>query len=424
MAAWGKGEEATLSALDDLLRHRLIAEGVGADGADYAFTHHKIQEVVYTGLPRHRRLRLHGQVGLALERCLGAGAGGRAAELALHFEQARQLDAALTDKAVAYLLQAGQQAERQSAHREAISYFQRGLDILHALPETSQRLQQEVELQIALAVPTTVIYGYASPETRHVYDQARALCRQAGDAPALFAALSGLSRYYGMSGDIKAGFELAKQMYDIAQAAQDSALQLEAYRAIAGNLFGLGRLKEAQAFWERGVALYDLGQHERQAYRFGHDPAIAFHGYLSLTLWLLGYPDQALAESQRLSRLNRSFTHPTSLALAHCWLAKSACAYRDPRTVQCAAEQAIRVSEAHGLANWTAMATVLRGWALTEQGQAAEGLAQLSEGIAVWRAMGWAHFTPYFLALQAEACLQAGKLSDGDGRHRCRRGHR
>lgn len=411
--AWGKGEEATLAALDDLLRHRLIAEGMGAAAADYAFTHHKIQEVVYEGLSRHRRLHLHGQVGLALECSLGAEAGARAAELAYHFEQARQLDATLTDKAVAYLLQAGQQAERQSAHREAIAYFQRGLDILHAQPETSQRLQQEVELQLALAVPTTVIYGYASPEARHVYDQARALCRQAGDAPALFAALAGLSRYYGVSGDHKLGFELAEQMDAIAEAAQDSALQLEAYRAIGGTLFGQGRLKEAQAFWERGIALYDLGQHERQAYRFGHDPAVPFHSYLSLTLWLLGYPDQALAQSQRLTCLIRSFTHPTSLAIAHCWLAKSACAYRDPRTVQYAAEQALRVSNAHGLANWTAMATVLWGWARTELGHAAEGLAQLGEGIAAWRAMGWAHFTPYFLALQAEACLQTGKLSDG-----------
>ncbi len=49
--AWGQGEEATLAALDDLLRQRLVAETVGTAGADYAFTHHKIQEVVYEGLP-------------------------------------------------------------------------------------------------------------------------------------------------------------------------------------------------------------------------------------------------------------------------------------------------------------------------------------------------------------------------------------
>ena len=81
--AWGKGEEATLAALDDLLRQRLVTEAVGTAGSDYAFTHHKIQEVVYEGLPRHRRLYLHGQVGLALERSLRAKRRDRGAGLAL-----------------------------------------------------------------------------------------------------------------------------------------------------------------------------------------------------------------------------------------------------------------------------------------------------------------------------------------------------
>ncbi|MBM4460682.1 MAG: hypothetical protein FJ011_23470, partial [Chloroflexi bacterium] len=197
---WGKGEEATLTALDDLLRQRLIAEGVGASGADYAFTHHKIQEVVYAGLPRHRRLHLHGQVGLALERGLGAEAETRAAELAHHFEQARQSDGELTDKAIAYLLQASQQALRQSAGQEAIAYVRRGLDIVQALPKTAERLRQEIDLQIALALPTTVVHGYGSLEARRVYEKARQLCQQHGDTQTLFTTLVGLARYYAMAG--------------------------------------------------------------------------------------------------------------------------------------------------------------------------------------------------------------------------------
>ena len=43
----GARREPTLAALDELLRHRLIVEGAGGASGDYAFTHHKIQEVVY-----------------------------------------------------------------------------------------------------------------------------------------------------------------------------------------------------------------------------------------------------------------------------------------------------------------------------------------------------------------------------------------
>ena len=409
--AWGKGEEATLAALDDLLRHRMIGEA--AAGADYAFTHHKIQEVVYAGLPRHRRLALHGQVGLAMEGLCGAEAGARAGELAFHFEQARQLDGELTDKALGYLLQAGRQAERQSANQEAIAYFQRGLDILHTLPETPHRLQQEVELQMALTVPTTVVFGYASPETRDMYDRALALCRKAGQTPGLFTCLLGLSRYHGVAGNYETSLKLAEELLAGAAAAQDTPLLLEAYRSMGGPLLGTGRLREAQTFWKRGLATYDPAQHERHAYSYGHDPAVALHSYLILTLWLLGYPDQALVQSQCLRDLILLFSHPTSLAYAHCFLAVSDCLRGDARNARYDTEEAIRLGQSYGLPSWVAMATALRGWALVEQGRTAEGLAQLREGITAWRARGFAHLTPLFLALQAESCLKARQLEAG-----------
>jgi tetratricopeptide (TPR) repeat protein len=408
--AWGKGEEATLAALDELLRHRLVGEA--AAGVDYVFTHHKIQEVVYEGLPRHRRLHLHGQVGTAMERWLGAEAGTRAVELAYHFEQARQLDGRLTDKALSYLLVAGRQAERGSANREALAYYARGLDILQTLPETPQRLQQEIDLQMAMAVPTTVIHGYASPETRQVYDRAGELCRELGSTPAAFSALAGLSRHRGVSGDMQKGLELGEQMLAIARAAQETDWLLESYRAMAGPLFSLGRLHEARAFCEQGAALYNPAEHERHAYRFGHDPAAMFYGYLSLTLWLLGYPDRASAQDRRLRELMQSWSHPTSLAYAHCFLALAACLRRDAQGAGREAEQAIRLGQTHVLPSWTAMATALQGWSLVEQGRA-EGLAQLNEGISVWRARGFEHLTPVFLALQAEAFLKGRQPAEG-----------
>jgi predicted ATPase len=367
--------------------------------------------VVYEGLPRHRRLYLHGQVGLALERSLRAKAG--AVELAWHFEQARQLDAGLTGKATTYLLQAGRQAERQSANQEALSYYQRGLDILHSLPETPQRQQQTLELQIALTVPTTVVHGYASSETRDVYDRVSELARKLGDTPALLTALAGLSRYYGVSGDIKTGMEVGEQIFAIAQTTQETAALLQACRIMGSTLFALGRPKEARAFWERGAALYEPAEHERLAYRFGHDPAAIFHGYLIQTLWLLGYPDQAATQGERLRDLVRSFSHPTSLAYAHCFLAMSACLLRNARSASHDAEEAIRLGQSYGLPSWTALATAMRGWALVEQGEAVEGLVQLSEGITAWRARGFRHLAPFLLALQAESCLKAHRLEEG-----------
>ena len=157
--AWGQGEEATLAALDDLLRQSASSAKEKARNADYAFTHHKIQEVVYEALPRHCRWPAPRASGVGIGEMPGLVTEARAVELAHHFEQPRQFTTGLTDKAVDYLLQAGRQAERQSANQEAIGYFQRGLEILRTVPETPERRQRQLDLQFALTVPTTVVCG-------------------------------------------------------------------------------------------------------------------------------------------------------------------------------------------------------------------------------------------------------------------------
>ena len=205
--------------------------------------------------------------------------------------------------------------------------------------------------------------------------------RKLGDTPALFTALAGLSRYHGVSGDIKRASELGEEIFAIAQSSpgdRDATGGLSnSWAAPCLPWAGCGK---RETFWERGVALYDPAEHERHAYRFGHDPAAIFHGYLILTLWLLGYPDQAAAQSQRLRDLIQSWSHPTSLAYAHCLLAIGACLRRDAQAARRDAEEAIRLGQSYGLPSWTAMATALRGWALVEQGRAAEGLAQSKRG--------------------------------------------
>ena len=412
-AAWGRGEEETLAALDGLLRRRLIEEGAAAVDSDFAFTHHKIQEVVYQSLPRPRRLHLHARAGVAIETLYAADLPARAGELAHHFERACLADRSLLEKAATYLLQAGQQAVRQSANQEAIAYFRRGLDLLHGLPETDRRCRQEIELLIALGSAATVVYGYAAPETRRVYDQARNLCRKLGQTPDLFTSLVALSRHYGLRGEVETERELTEQLLAIARTSQDSTLLLEAYRQMGGHMLNRGRLKESRAFWERGASLCSIGQHEHHAYRFGHDPAIPCLAFLGITLYLLGYPDQARSPSRKLRGLRTSMTQPASLALSNCMLAKYACIRRDVEATFHHAEAAAKLGDLHGLPSWTAVATALRGWALIERGQPAEGLAQLRDGTAAWQARGFTHFVPFFLGLQAEACLKMKKQKAG-----------
>lgn len=411
--AWGKDEEDTLEALDELLRHRLIEEKSGPGQRDFAFTHHKIQEVVYHALPRHRRCLLHARAGTTLETLQAAGLETGVGELAYHFEQACGQDQALCGTAVHYLLQAGQQAVRGSANQEAVSYYQRGLAVLNSLPDTEKRMQREIELQIALAVPITSIWGYASPEVRGIFDRAYELCQKLGDTPDLFTSLVGLVRYYGVSGNHEVGVKLVEQLLAAAQASQEKELLIEAYRQMGGILFSLGKITEAQKYLAGGIALYDPNQHARLANRFGHDPAVTCLGYLSMTLWLLGYLDQARMQGQNLSQLTARMTQPSSRAYAFCHLAKQACMLGEVQAVSEHAGAAIQIARLHGLESWLALASALQGWALCRQGLTADGQELLNDGIAAWRSRGLTHWTPFLLSLQAEACLQTQDFQIG-----------
>ena len=65
------------------------------------------------------------------------------------------------------------------------------------------------------------------------------------------------------------------------------------------------------------------------------------------------------------------------------------------------------------LPQWLTGGTILRGWALAMQGQAEEGIAQIRQALAAWRAMGAGLAVSHWLVLLAEAYRQGGQGEEG-----------
>src|SRR5712691_799054 len=86
---------------------------------------------------------------------------------------------------------------------------------------------------------------------------------------------------------------------------------------------------------------------------------------------------------------------------------------REKDTTRERAERAIAISRERGFQMRIAMATVLRGWALVIQGEETEGIVQLRQGLAVYRATGAEAFSTYYLALLTEAYTQGGQTEEG-----------
>src|SRR5262249_16196116 len=187
----------------------------------------------------------------------------------------------------------------------------------------------------------------------------------------------------------KTAHELAEQCFTLAQSSHDPLLLVEAHYALGGTLFPLGELTTARGHYEELIALYDPQQHASYASLFVHDPGVIGRCSEAFVLWYLGYPDQALKRIQEALTLARELSHLYSLELALAWGAASLHQYRrEGQAAQERAEAGITISTEQGFELNLAIGTILRGWALAEQGQAEEGLAQIRQGLEAYRATG------------------------------------
>ena len=131
--------------LSHLQRAEFLYEQPASPAPVYTFKHVLIQEVAYALLPQARKQTVHERTAQAIEALAGERLAERYGELAHHYSRSGN-----TQKAVAYLQRAGQQAADQSAYGEAITHLTRGLELLPNLPDTPERTRHELDLQITL----------------------------------------------------------------------------------------------------------------------------------------------------------------------------------------------------------------------------------------------------------------------------------
>jgi predicted ATPase len=326
-----------------------------------------------------------------------AGHGARAAELAVRFDRGQD-----DWRAVRYRQQASENARRRWAYREVIDHLTAGLERLQRLPETAERHRQELDLQLALAGALIVIEGQAAPGVGRAYTQAWELSQQVGEAPQQFAALRGLRRFYSSRTEHRRALELGEQLLNLAQRTHDPVLLPEARSYLGLSSFYLGDLIAARAQLEQGSALYDTPQHRSHGINYGQVSAILCLSYAALTLWSLGYPEQAVKRSHVALTLAHELTYPFGQVVAHVLAAWFHQYRREVQAAQEADEAAMALATAQGFALWLAEGTILRGWALAARRQGAQGIAQMRQGLAAYRATGGEVARSYFLGLLAE----------------------
>jgi hypothetical protein len=132
-------------------------------------------------------------------------------------------------------------------------------------------------------------------------------------------------------------------------------LLVQACHALGPTLFWLGDLALAQERLAQGLAHYASQQHRASLRYGGHDPGACCQGYAAWTLWVRGYPDQAVHQQQEALRLAQELAHPVTLTCTLDWAIWLHQFRREGQATQAQAEAAMRLSSAHGFVQWLAL---------------------------------------------------------------------
>jgi predicted ATPase len=277
----------------------------------------------------------------------------------------------------------------------------RGLRLLETLPETSARASLELSLQTTLGMQLQVTEGFAAASARQAYTRARELCEEVAGPPSSFPVLWGLWLSSKVRSELSKAQEMAGELASLAQSLHDPDLALQAHQALGMTAFCRGDPATAIGHVEQAATLYDADRHVAHAWLFGQDPGIMCQAYGEVALWLLGYPEQALSQSDDAIRRSRGLS-PSSQAVAFHFAAMVHQLCRNGAETKSCAQSSMAIATEHGFSFWRAGGRVLYGWALAACGKPADGIYHLRQGLRDWRGTESVTYETYFLGLLAE----------------------
>src|SRR5262249_15040768 len=182
------------------------------------------------------------------------------------------------------------------------------------------------------------------------------------------------------------------------------------YRLSVGiSLQSTGDITEGRAHYDQAIALYDPVEHRPLVTRFGQDSRVVNLSRRSAALWLLGYPEAALADAESALRKAREIGHAATLmyALSHGAFARYQCGnYASANAVF---DELAALAEQKGTLFWKAFGIMNQGCVCALTGQPLNAVRMITSG---WQSTGATMWMPFFLSYLARAHGELGKFED------------
>jgi predicted ATPase len=286
------------------------------------------------------------------------------------------------------------------------------LDMLVSLPDSKDRDRQELEFQLALGTPLAARQGYGTPPVGSVRDRAIALCEKLGDTQHLLPSLYGQYAYCIASGRIPKALEYAERCQTMATRTGDRVTRLIARRAMGASLAAMGEFEAARAQLEPFLALENAEKDRSLSVNYVTDPHTSGLGFLALTLWVLGYPNQAVAAREKAFEhaveANHANTSGWVSVYAGAQLSALLGSIQDVR----AYVENLNAQPQGRMPVWAiSIGQIMKGWAIAWAGQLDDGVALMQQGIETIEERSRFHL-PHYFSLFAILQARAGNMQN------------
>ena len=401
-------EDELQTALARLVASELVFQRGTPPEAVYIFKHALVQDAAHGSVLRSSRQQLHAQIAEALETRSPELMNSQPELFAQHYAEA-----GLVEKSVACWGRAGHRSIARAAIVEAAAQFQKGLDQLALLPDSSERQRQELKFRIALGAVLRLVKGQAAPESGRAYARARELWDQLGSPSEFLQVPYGLSRYHAYRGELDLALRLDEDLLRLSRQRSDSAELVLGHLSAGRTLVFIGRFASSRLHLEEALALYDPTSHHSLVHQTAILPQVISQAWLGKALLCLGFPEQSLARSNAAIAEARRLPHVPSLNDSLSIATRLLSLVGDDAALGERADQLVSVATEQGFPLSRALGEIYRGWVKVKNGELTEGMTLLRSGSTAYRASGAELNIPHYFDLLAAAYEIAGQVEEG-----------
>jgi class 3 adenylate cyclase/tetratricopeptide (TPR) repeat protein len=395
-------EDALRRSLDQLQGAEFLYETSLFPDLEYTFRHALTHEVAYAGMLHGTRRALHARIAAKLEALAGDRAVEHLDRLAHHAFRGE-----LWDKALIWQRQAGVRAMGRSASREAVACFEHALEALGHLPESRERIEQDIDLRCSLRHALVPLWEHERM-VGHLR-AAEALAHGLGDRRRLARVACFLTTAFWAMGDYARAVDAAGRALAIGDELEDVRVKVEASLQLGYVYHFMGDHRRAIDFLTKTIESVQTAMIDARL-------AVFFYVFSRVCLvWSLadlGEFGEAAARADEAMAMAEASRHPynvvsTCFSNGHLHLKRGDL----PRAIA-ALERGLTVCRSEQFSIWIASLTSWLGLAYALAGRTKDALPLLEEGVAAFKTTKIRASHALCLANLAEGHLADGRAEE------------